>query len=330
MAQNNSSSPFYGTDTLKLDPAITISISVTIVIVNAIPICIISCIREIRKVMSNKFLLNLLMSHFVVGVLYLFTITLQFMQARRTIVHIIHAAAEIIATSSMIALTIDRCLCIKYPFQYQNFPKWISYLLMFFCWLIGIIIFICGAVSSVYIMMIYNVRVMYAITGTIAVVVLLVSNTLIFIETRRHIKAISAVSVAHRIESTKTTAPAIDFIACVNPDNVEDAVNSIQTNDLYTKSSRELKKRFIQKKEIRAAHICILMATSYIFLWVPYFVASYVGTNTMSYLAFSIYIGMINSVADPLIYVRFNKKVKTVVVNQVAIVFEYCKCIYRE
>ena len=178
MAQNNSSSPFYGTDTLKLDPTITTSISVTIVIVNAIAVCIISCNREIRKVMSNKFLLILLMSHFMVGVMYLFTMTLQFVQAKSTVVHLIYAATEIIATS-MIALTIDRCLFIKYPFQYQNLPKWLSYLLMFFCWLVGIIIFICGTVSSVYIMTI--VRVIFVVIGTIAVIVLLVSNTMIFI-----------------------------------------------------------------------------------------------------------------------------------------------------
>ena len=177
-------------------------------------------------------------------------------------------------------------------------------------------------------MMIVNV--IFVVTGTIAVVVLLVSNTMIFIETRRHIKEISAVSVAHRIESTKTTAPSIDFIACVKHNDAEDVVNGIQTNNLYTKSYRVIKKRFIQKKEVRAAHICILMATSYIFLWVPYFVASYVCANTMQNLVFFIYTYMLNSVADPLIYVRFNKKVKTVVVNQIAIVFECCKCIYRE
>ena len=77
------------------------------------------------------------------------------------------------------------------------------------------------------------------------------------------------------------------------------------------------RRRNLFKRKRYVPHIfAYLWQHLYIFLWVPFFVAGYVCTDAMQNLVFFIYVGMINSVLDPLIYVSFNKKVKAVVVNQ--------------
>ena len=248
--------------------------------------------------MSNKCLLNLLLSHIVTALMYITVITIELFPNEQINFPNINGSATMIIWFALIVLAIDKLVCIKYPFHYQNLPKWLSYLMMSLCWVIGTIYLIIGKTFSS-VNSIKTLEITYAVIGAVVAIVLLVSNTLIYKETQRHIKEIS-VSITSNIEVINTTVLSN---------------NNIQRTGALTIDSNnttELRKRFIQKKEIRAAYICISMATSYIILWIPFLVVTFVHEfRTKTNLEITFYIGTINSIADPVIYISFNRIVRS-------------------
>ena len=91
---------------------------------------------------------------------------------------------------------------------------------------------------------------------------LFVSNALIFKETQRHIKAISA-SIAYNIERNDTTIRS------------NNSIESTVAHTCTSNSTANLRKQFIRKKEIRGAYICIYMTTSCIVFWAPFYIGSF-------------------------------------------------------
>ena len=293
MFPNNSTSSSVK-DEIILNFNIAMCISVLIVIVNVIPIWIIISTTTIRRNMSNKYLLNLLLSHFVVGLLFIVVLILRLLQNKTIQTTNVNGSASLIISFSLIALTVDKFLFIKCPFLHTNLPKWLGYLMMSLCWMIGTIHFIIGEIF-LSVSDIKNKRLKFLVIGCVVLLVLLVGNALIFKETRRHIKAIS-VSITSSIQSTN--------IPVVPNNNIENIV-AYELNN-----TTDVRKRFIQKKEIRAAYICIYMATSYVIFWIPFIVDIFVSDlNTENNLTYTIYIGMINSIADPAIYISFNRRI---------------------
>ena len=199
----------------------------------------------------------------------------------------------------MITLTTDRFLCIRYPFQYERLPQWLCYLMMFSCWLLGTIHFIISSTSSAFDGF-KRVKIIFLIISSIVVMALFVSNTLIFKETQRQIKAIS-VSITHKFEPTNTCS--------ISSNNTKD--NMSRVVDSNRKTNAELRKQFIKVKEIRAAYICILMATSFVIFWVPFLVVSFVYGYTSQYFVPTIYLAIMNAIADPVIYTMFNRNVRS-------------------
>ena len=151
-------------------------ISALIVITNAIPIWIIISSRTIRRNMANKYLLNVLLSHFVVGLLSIVATIILFVINNSIKWALITGSASIITLFSLIAFTVDKFVCIKCPFLHQNLPKWLNYLMMSLCWMIGTIHLITGEIfSSVSDMK--NMRLTFLGMGCVASVVLLVIIT---------------------------------------------------------------------------------------------------------------------------------------------------------
>ena len=300
MYPNNSTSSAVN-DTIKINFNITMCLSVLIVITNSIPIWIIISTRTIRRDMSNKYLVNLWLSHVVVG-LFSIVVTIILFVINNSIKWALFTGSASITTSfALITFTVDKFVCIKYPFHHQNLPNWLSYLVMLFCWIIGAIHLVIGEIfSSVSDMK--NMRLTFLGTGCAVLVVLLVCNALIFKELRRHIKAISA----------SITSNIVTINISVVPNN-----NIANTADYDLSSTTDLRKGFIKKKEIRAAYVCIYMATSYTIFWIPFFVVSFVSDlNTPTNLGYTIYVGAINSIADPVIYICFNKRVRTTITKR--------------
>ena len=313
----NSTSGAIGEHKVNLHSTFTMCISIILIIVNIIPIWIIISTRKIRRIMSNKFLLNLLLSHFTVGVMYLIPIVIPLLQNERLIIFSVNSGSEIIALFAMIVLTIDRFVCIMYPFIYNNIPKWLSYFIMLLCWLLGAIYLIIGVTLSVYNKM--NVQIVFLVIASILLILLLVSNSLIFRETRRHIKVISA-SITPDVEFSNTIVHSNDHISASSNDKA--VVIYTENNELNKQSSKDLKKRFIQKKEIRAAYICILMVISYVIFWAPFFVISFVDNlYTGLNLERTIYLTIMNSIADPVIYITFNREVRSIITKRITIMF---------
>ena len=81
---------------IKLNSSFMMSISVTIVITNAIPSWIIISISNIRQNLSNKFLLNLLLSHLFTGLSYILFTTIHLFKNQKFELQEIHASAEMV------------------------------------------------------------------------------------------------------------------------------------------------------------------------------------------------------------------------------------------
>ena len=288
---------------IELNSSFTMSISVTIVITNAIPSWIIISISKIRQNMSNKFLLNLLLSHLFTGLSYVSVFTIQLFENQNIELHEIQASSKMVTEFAMITLTIDRFLCIMYPFQYEKLPQWICYLMMFSCWLLGTIHFI--IVSSFSFDSFKRVKITFLVIASIVVMALFISNTLIFKETLRQIKAIS-VSITHKFEPTNASS--------ISSNNTKDSMS--QVVDSNRKTNAELRKQFIKVKEIRAAYICILMATSFVIFWFPFLVVSFVDGEMSQYLEPTIYLAIMNAIADPVIYTFLNREVRSNLVSR--------------
>ena len=246
MLQNNSTTSSI-TEVVQFNFTIMMCISVLIIIVNVIPIWIIISTRTIRRNMSNKFLLNLLLSHFAVGVVYAVYMIIQLFHIK---IPDIMGSFSMIISFALTVLAIDKLGCIKYPFYYHNLPKWASHLMMSLCWMLGILHLVLGIMFSA-VNKLRNAHILFFVIDSVESMILFVSNILIFKETRRHIKAVSS-SMTSNIDITNTS--------------VVTNKNTVPMANLAYDSSNtaELRKQFIQKKEIRAAYICILMATSYV------------------------------------------------------------------
>ena len=293
------------TEAIKLNFTVAICISVLIVIVNAIPIWIIISTSTIRRNMSNKFLLNLLVSHFAVGVVYAVYMIIQLFHIKMP--NIIGSFSMIISFA-LTVLAIDKLGCIKYPFYYRNLPKWVSFLIMSLCWMLGTIHLVLGIMFSA-INSLRNIKITFFVIGFVESMILFVSNILIFKETRRHIKAISS-SMTSNIDTANTS--------------VVTNKNTVRIGDMAHDSSNtaKLRKQFIQKKEIRAAYICILMATSYVIFWIPFYVVYFIDElRTEINLAYTVYVAMTNSIADPVIYISLNKKIRSTVIKRITQMF---------
>ena len=284
---------------IELNSSFMMSISVTIVITNAIPSWIIISISKIRQNLSNKFLLNLLLSHLFTGLSYVLVTTIHLFKNQKFELQEIHASAEMVTEFAMITLTTDRFLCIRYSFQYEQLPQWLCYLMMFSCWFLGTIHFIISSSSSAFDGF-EMVKITFLVISSIAVMALFINNTLIFKETLRQIKEIS-VSITHKFEPTNASSISVND----TKDNISQVVDSNR------KANAEFRKQFIKVKEIRAAYICVLMATSFIIFWVPLLVVSFVEGYMSQYLVPTIYLVIMNAIVDPVIYTIFNRNVRS-------------------
>ena len=305
MLQNQSTTSSV-TEVVQLKFTITMCILVLIVIVNALPIWIIISTRTIRRNMSNKFLLNLLLSHFALGVIYAVYMIIQLFQTKMPD---IIGSFSMIISFSLTVLAIDKLGCIKYPFYYHNLPKWVSCLMMCLCWMLCILHLVLGIMFSD-VKGRRNKQITFLVIDSVESMILFVSNILIFKETRRHIKAISS-SMTANIDTA-------DRSVVTNKNTVHMANLSYDSSN-----TAELRKQFIQKKEIRAAYICILMATSYVIFWIPFYVVYTFGElHTGTNLTNTIYAAMTNSIVDPVIYISLNKKIRSSVIKRLTEMFQ--------
>ena len=178
------------------------------------------------------------------------------------------------------------------------------------CWMLGTLYLVLGIIFPT----VYNIRntkIIYFFIGAVESMILFVSNILIFKETRRHIKAISS-SMTSNIDTTNTSV--------VTKRNTIRIIGNLAYDSSNT---AELRKQFIQKKEIRAAYVCILMATSYYIFWIPFNVVYFTGElRTETNLSYTIYVAMTNSIADPVIYISFNRKVRSGIIKRLTQMFQ--------
>ena len=90
---------------------IALCISTIIIVVNVTLILVILLNKKLRRKRSNKLLLNLLLSHLIVGLTYLI-----YHIVRISFIRTLSFTAVVTAIFTMVMLTMDRYLCIRYPF----------------------------------------------------------------------------------------------------------------------------------------------------------------------------------------------------------------------
>ena len=292
--------------------AVTLSFSSVIVLVNTVSILITLSKDEIRRKRSNKLFLSLLSSHLMLGlVLIIRSMILWFSNKNDKHSRIFRNAAATISLCATISLAIDRFICITYPFRYSNLSKWFTNIIISVCWIVGIMYVIVNMIVTNYNALVRPFRVL----NVIAIITLPVCNALIFKESRKHIKHISA-SMVFRADTNASKDYSMEASNSKEKNTSIDEDKSIGRNEKA--SSEDLKKVIILKKEMRAAFICILLMTSYIVCWLPITVRLFITTKKDSYVTtFTEYLAMLNSIADPVIYVSLNSELRSVIIAKI-------------
>ena len=268
----------------KINLAVTLSISSVIVLVNKISILITLYKDEIRRKRRNKLFLNLILSHFMLGLLFIIqTIMLWFSikHIRHSIICINGAATTTLCAT--VALTIDRFICIKYPYRYLNLPKWFTNVIMSLCWIIAII-YVIANINFIN----YNLATIpIHVFNVIAIITLPACNSVIFKESRKHIKNISA-SMVFGTNTDISNGHAIETSSSKKISTTKDEDESLE--ELKKTSPEVLKKLITLKEEIRAAYFCILLMTSYFVCWLPITVHTFITSEKDSYIRAYMYI----------------------------------------
>ena len=292
----------------KINLAVTLSISSVIILVNTVSILITLSKVEIRRKRRYKFFLSLLSSHLMLGlVLIIHSIILWFSNKHDKYSTILINAVATTLLCATVSLTIDRFICIKYPFRYSNLPKKFNNLIISVSWIVGIIYVIVNINFTNYTTLITPIIVL----NILAVITLPACNTMIFKESRKHIKNIYA-SMVYRGD---TNASKDYSMEASNGKETRTSINEDKSIGRNRKASPEdLRKIIILKKEIRAAYICILLMTSYFICWLPITVHMFLTSEIDSFVRrFALYVAMLNSVADPLIYISLSSELKSVI-----------------
>ena len=102
-------------------------------LVNGSVIGILLSSSVLRRNRAIQLFINLLASYFVFNLLTIFGVSIE-----RVKVHDYIVALKLVATLSLVVLTIDRMLAIKFPFRYHLLPSWSTILMSALCWIIPI------------------------------------------------------------------------------------------------------------------------------------------------------------------------------------------------
>ena len=238
--------------------------------------------RKLLKQASNILVLSMIVSDFLLAAIYLdhriktLDVRLkELAQERNTHVQIIGMAALVLILLNLVALTVERFIAIKFPFQYRkSFKRRHIYYAIALIWTIPTIWAAIAAImqkkSTVHSFCVYTMLV----TVPCSTIVLLVSNVHIFVEAHKQIKAVSHT----RVQTTPKTI-----------------------------SNKRL------KQEMKAVYICFGLTLLFIVSWLPSMIAHtilYFTKRELINIKIVTIIWQFSPVLDPILYVVVNRDLR--------------------
>lgn len=155
-------------------------ISFAIIVCNLIPIALISSRKCLRKKHSNKFFLNLQISHLCIGVVNCISQVSNNVQLT-----FINNALLIQVFIALHLLTCDRFIAIKYPLQKMQVKARSVYLIIICAWLSSILF---GIIENVIRVKQDDLAKIRVTTITVSMVTLTVFNTVVYKIAKQHVK----------------------------------------------------------------------------------------------------------------------------------------------
>ena len=222
---NKSSNELHGTSRIVL-----LCMAIIIVLLNSISVIIICSIKKERKKRSDQLLVNLLLCHALIGLISVSESTVEWVTKKNRQPSHIVAAGGIQSVCALIVLTIDRYVCIKHPFIHSRLPNWLNYLMITFTWLIGLSIITFQIQNDIHI----SIHIPFLLIHSIGILSLPTCNTLVFIETRKHILAISS-SIVFNSVSSRNAGAENDVKTSENDVNTSE--NDVKTTENDVNSS---------------------------------------------------------------------------------------------
>ena len=265
---------------------------VIVIILNVMVIMIIVARKQLRKRHSNKFLLSLLGSHILLGCCDLgFSFSMHFNEvatqnkSSQTITQDIQiesmdyvTGVGIILFMSLLIVTVDRIVSIKYPFAYLKLTtaKVISIIVVI--WLLSI------SYTTLSYVFKFSESTGEIITLTLMLasfITLSISNWTVYVIVRKQIRQIMSTIVEENLPGNNT--------------------------------AKTSKRKLVLDKQLRALHICVGMVISYVIFWSPLLIhdiAKFSGYKNDTFSRTAILIVFCNSLADPIIYCIINRDLK--------------------
>ena len=250
---------------------------------NLLIIFVILADRTLRKNLANQFFVNLMVWYFLFDLASLLRSVVSSMGMNVVDLLITTIIASSLAIS---ALTLDRMLAIKFPYRHHSLPRWVPCLVIIFCWAIPIAYLILSFVLEDEIKD-FTRGCIFVTTNITAIVCLVVSNTIIFVEARMQLKKIEKTQV-------RTTSPKDE---------------QFSSNALQSKSKTVSANKV--KSETRLAYICFGVVITYIIFWLPmtleYLINGLQRQRPSEATRVLVYL---NAIVMPVFYAWFNKSVK--------------------
>jgi len=269
-------------------------------LINALLIITLVCVRKLRETQANVYLCNLFASYFVRSfasfLLYafqddvmIFAIALELIQA-----------FFVWSSLSLVLVTLDRFLAIRMPFRYQ-FQTAVTAVrrVLLFVWL-PTIVYIAVTLAVKPSADVVDIQVVS--TALVALFSLIISNVYIFTVVRQHIRN-TAISISPAVTSTTTT--------------VTTTMTPTPTPTATTNSNQKSRLKSITR-QIKAAYGCFAFVAIFVAAWSSQCVVlilSMSGNITLmeklQYMAWTIPLVTMDSFMGPIAYVVFSSEIKS-------------------
>ena len=166
-------------------------------------------IRVLRQKKSNQLLVNLNIGYALAGINLFATIF-----DKSNMLNYLTYASYAYGNAALVLLTIDRCVMIRWPFRYQSLPKYVQCFSLMASPATALVALFIGifnddGTASTVAMRVPAMRRAMIFTVSVFILVLFVSNLIVYLILRKQKQAISQATVASRNSNTNSKAARI-------------------------------------------------------------------------------------------------------------------------
>ena len=300
------------------------AVHILIIITNTVALLITTRTRNIMKVRANKIFASLLLCHLLYGIIDMAWEFTQPTLLTSFNFYFVHCGLCL-----MVMITLDRIFAIQKPFRYEITPTVVTYVMIISCFLLPLILLILQMIFrspdfkiqawSSMILIVFNI------------VVLSISNMLLFHITRKHIKCAKRQINSLNQNYAHSINPTVNIIASSNLSYQNDCKDTNRPNkgesppiipgrtDIHAYDSQPHTRASVtnswSKKEVRAAYTCIGMVLSFTLLTLPWVIERVIrfstGYKNELFWRVALFLTACTSVVDPILYILFNRRLRS-------------------